>query len=448
MNLGELILALKPLLEDPSAHGPEIVDLLDRHASLSEFEVARFYVSRAVTPLLHEQARSQDRAERVTAARGALILSRVDAAQHLRRLVKDPDSIVRSHARASLHRLGLDDVALPDTRMDPRRGGGGPQGPGWWNPSGWSFGLYGIRQRRGAPASRNVQLKRTGTGKIAKPKLPELADTAALAKLLGLASARVFTPLLRPGEGPGAPYVAFEIPKASGGTRTIHAPRPALKAVQRPRGVDAVAFSGSSRTGWSIIAQASARSPPVQAELEGTWGDRDRQRRYQGRRRSNRREAHPVMPAKDAHRIGAPRTADVYEAFLAQLQQSTSESMGGDPWDDRTRVTPTISTRAARTVATLVERARDAGHAVLEPHLRAQESPRGAEAFHAADYRSLRRAGGVHRSGERASARFGRAEGTGFEHALELLNQVPYGVGGGALFPGRNRAGTISKGPR
>jgi len=233
MNLGELILALKPLLEDPSAHGPEIVDLLDRHASLSEFEVARFYVSRAVTPLLHEQARSQDRAERVTAARGALILSRVDAAQHLRRLVKDPDSIVRSHARASLHRLGLDDVALPDTRMDPRRGGGGPQGPGWWNPSGWSFGLYGIRQRRGAPASRNVQLKRTGTGKIAKPKLPELADTAALAKLLGLASARVFTPLLRPGEGPGAPYVAFEIPKASGGTRTIHAPRPALKAVQR-----------------------------------------------------------------------------------------------------------------------------------------------------------------------------------------------------------------------
>jgi hypothetical protein len=163
---------------------------------------------------------------RVTAAQGALILSRVDASQHLRRLVKDPDSIVRGRARAMLHRLGLDDVALPDTRVDLERWhrAVGPLVLGRWNPSGWSFGLYGARQ---------VQLKRTGKGKVEKPKLPPIADAKALAKLLGLGSADDFTPLLRPGEGPGAPYVAFEIPKASGGTRTIHAPRPALKGVQR-----------------------------------------------------------------------------------------------------------------------------------------------------------------------------------------------------------------------
>lgn len=224
MNLGELILALKPLLADPAIHSAEIVDLLDRHMSLSEFEVARFYVSRAVTPLLLEQAHSPDRASRVTAARGALILSRVDAAKHLRRLVKDADSIVRSHARASLRHLGLDDVALPDTRMQLRRGPARPLRAGEWNPSGWSFGLFG---------RRNVQLTRTGQRKVEKPPLPVLADPSALAAFLGLTSAQVFAPLLRPGEGAGAPYVAFEIPKASGGTRTIHAPRPILKAIQR-----------------------------------------------------------------------------------------------------------------------------------------------------------------------------------------------------------------------
>src|SRR5262249_29372033 len=39
--------------------------------------------------------------------------------------------------------------------------------------------------------------------------------------------------LLRPGAGPGRPYVAFDVPKASGGVRTQHAPRAALKRVQR-----------------------------------------------------------------------------------------------------------------------------------------------------------------------------------------------------------------------
>jgi retron-type reverse transcriptase len=223
MNLGELILALKPLLADPSANGPEIVDLLDRHTSLSEFEVARFYVSRAIAPMLVQQASSPDPVLRVTAARGALVLSRVDASRHLRRLVKDADPIVRSHARAMVKRLGLDDVALPDTRMELRP----PPRPfqlGAWNPTGWSFGLFGRRQ---------IQLKRTGQGKVSKPSLPVVRDVPALSKLLGLSSEEAFTPLLRPGEGAGAPYVAFEIAKASGGRRTIHAPRPALKSVQR-----------------------------------------------------------------------------------------------------------------------------------------------------------------------------------------------------------------------
>jgi hypothetical protein len=50
--------------------------------------------------------------------------------------------------------------------------------------------------------------------------------------LLGITETDL-APLLRPGSGPGCPYVAFEVPKASGGVRVLHAPRTALKRLQR-----------------------------------------------------------------------------------------------------------------------------------------------------------------------------------------------------------------------
>ncbi len=225
MNLGELILALKPLLEEPSANSAAIIDLLERHKSLAEFEVARFYVSSAFAPVVERQVKEVDPHKRALATRGiATVLARSDAARILRRLVKDPHPLVRSAARASVRRLGLDDVALPDTRFEvpryPR-----PLAPGLWNPSGWSFGLY----RRGG----GVQLRRKGKGTAPRPTLPNISGVDALAKLLGLGSEKELVALQRAGEGNGSPYVAFTIDKARGGTRTIHAPKKKLKAVQR-----------------------------------------------------------------------------------------------------------------------------------------------------------------------------------------------------------------------
>ncbi len=222
MNLGELILALKPLLAEPATHGAAIVELLDRHRSLAEFEVARFYVSHALAPVIETQARSLDPHERAIAARGiGTLLARVDAARLLRRMVKDADPVVRSRARASMRRLGLSDVALPDTRFAVPRTAR-PLVPGLWNPSGWCFGLFG---------RRDVRLVRTGKG--VKPSLPAIADVASLAALLGVGGEEELTRLLRSGEKAGSPYVAFAIPKASGGTRTIHAPCAPLRRVQR-----------------------------------------------------------------------------------------------------------------------------------------------------------------------------------------------------------------------
>ncbi len=217
MNLGELILALKPLLVDAQDNSSKIALLLEEHRSLAEFEVARFYVSREFAPVIDQQVTSPDPNVRATAVRAAAsLLARSDGARLLRRMVKDADPVVRHAARASVRHLGLDDVALPDTRVpkDHRLGR--------WAPTGWSFGLYG---------DVDVRLKRKG--KVQKPTLPPINDVTALAKLVGVASARSLDALLRAGEQAGSPYVTFEIPKARGGTRTIHAPRKTLKSVQR-----------------------------------------------------------------------------------------------------------------------------------------------------------------------------------------------------------------------
>ena len=233
MNLGELLFELEPLLAAPAENRARIVKLLEENQQLAEMEVARLHVSRSFAPVLEAQARSEDPRERAGAARAIpLVVGRTAAARLLRRLVKDPDSLVRHAARAGVRRLGLDDVATPDTRYKPSRWAR-PLSPGAWNPSGWSFGLY---RGDGGLATRRKQGKAAPSAaqrKIEKLALPEIATPAALAKLLGLPSPRAIARFLRPGEGAGSGYVAFVVPKRTGGERRIHAPRAALKKIQR-----------------------------------------------------------------------------------------------------------------------------------------------------------------------------------------------------------------------
>jgi alpha-ketoglutaric semialdehyde dehydrogenase len=194
-------------------------------------------------------------------------------------------------------------------------------------------------------------------------------------------------------------------------------------------GVDALAFSGSSRTGWSIIAQASARFLPVQAELGGNNGAivavsadlkaaadaiADGAFGFAGQRCTSNRRAIVL--------------AEVYEAFLAQLQQSTSQLICGDPLDIGTRVSPMISARAAQTVAALVERARDAGYAVLQPHLPLERLGSEAEAFHPPTIVLCDEPGAFIVQEESFGPILVLQKARDFEHALELLNQVSYGL--------------------
>ncbi|MBK9261018.1 MAG: RNA-directed DNA polymerase [Polyangiaceae bacterium] len=224
MSLVGLLFELKPLLEDRERNFDRIVELLEKHRNLAEYEVARFYVSRNWLDPISKRLASIDPRERLRGVRLIpLLFARATAAQHLRRMVKDADMAVASAARAAVHSLGIADVAPPDRRAPPPRYPG-PSALGGWNPSGWTFGLH-----RDHWAFRANRAKAKTPPKADVPPLKTPKDLAALlgVKVTALRS------LSRPGTGPGSGYVEFEIPKRTGGVRRISAPRMPLKRVQR-----------------------------------------------------------------------------------------------------------------------------------------------------------------------------------------------------------------------
>ncbi|XXF79929.1 reverse transcriptase family protein [Myxococcaceae bacterium GXIMD 01537] len=219
MNLAGLLLELKPLLADPEAHFERIVELMERHQGLAELEVARFFVGARLEPV-SRLLRSVDPRERLRGVRLIpLLFARTTAAGHLRRMVKDADPRVGAMARATVRRLGLADVAPPD-RWATGSASAGRSAPGQWNPTGWNFGVGAVREhvRRRPPPTVGP--------------LPALESREDVAALVGVPAAELDA-LMRPGTGPGSGYVEFEVPKRTGGTRRISAPRAKLKAAQR-----------------------------------------------------------------------------------------------------------------------------------------------------------------------------------------------------------------------
>jgi RNA-directed DNA polymerase len=225
LSPAQLILQLRQLLEDRAANSARIHELLERHQDLAEYQVARFYVARHLVPQAEQLISEIDPRQRLA---GIELISfgfpRTLAGKLLRRVVKDPDATVRKRARAVAARLGLEDVALPDTRYDVRRSRFGK-----YDPTGWAFGLFRRHAlhdwaRKPRPATRIAALGAQG--------LPKLASVDELGKWLGC-DRKGLARLMRPGTRTGSAYVEFEIPKAKGGTRRIAAPRRALRTAQR-----------------------------------------------------------------------------------------------------------------------------------------------------------------------------------------------------------------------
>lgn len=234
MDVATLVARLIPVLDDPIANSDEILGLLGRHCALADYEVVRFLVAKRTESLVHELLADPDPQKRRTAVRWVeLTFPRSPAARILRAATRDRSRTVRRAAVHATRALRLDDVALPDraevrTPARPAREGINPftqermvfpavparlvhRG---FNATGWRFGLYPTRQSRRA-----------------SPALSALVSREDVEKFLGISPSEL-SRLLRPGAGPGCPYVAFVVPKASGGERTLHAPRPELKRLQ------------------------------------------------------------------------------------------------------------------------------------------------------------------------------------------------------------------------
>lgn len=224
MHPAELIFELRSLLADPTGNAPKISALLERHTDMAEYQIARFYVARHTASTAETLLSDPDPRSRHAGVELIRFgFPRSLAAKLLRRVVKDPDARVRGRARSTVVKLGLDDIALPDTRY-----AGGPRARfGNYNPTGWAFGLFRHHDhsdRKPEPAARVAALGAQG--------LPAITTRSELCALIGIEEAQL-TKLLRPGCEPGAAYVEFEIPKAKGGSRRIAAPRGPLRKVQR-----------------------------------------------------------------------------------------------------------------------------------------------------------------------------------------------------------------------
>jgi RNA-directed DNA polymerase len=238
MDVATLVSKLIPLLGDPVANSDAILGLLSRGSSLADYEVAKFLVAKRTEAFVQGLLTNPDPRVRRTAIRWVeLTFARSPAARILRDATKDRSKLVRQAAFRATRVLRIDDVALPDTLpasrvpQVPARVGinpftkqpmliaARPAQPArhrGFNPTGWRFGLYPALRgaRRPSPA---IAALRT------KEDVERLLDTTAA----------TLAPLLRPGAGPGCPYVAFEVAKATGGVRTLHAPRDPLKRLQR-----------------------------------------------------------------------------------------------------------------------------------------------------------------------------------------------------------------------
>jgi len=216
-TLVEVLVELKQLgASDAPDRLARIAALFADPKAPAELQIGRHYLARQLAGEVATQLDSLDPRERRAAiATARQVFARSDAARVLRRVYQDPDPGVRSLARRTIAKLGLQTVAPSEIRArTPEQ-------------ASWAFGIF-PSEPRVRPAPRAP----TRPSALAAHGLPALASPADVARLVGVDTVALAR-LMRPGVGPGSGYVEFEIAKAKGGTRRIAAPRAPLRKVQR-----------------------------------------------------------------------------------------------------------------------------------------------------------------------------------------------------------------------
>jgi len=198
MNPVEAIVALKALGEKKPLDLAAVADVLERVEGLIEEELVGAFAFSLVSHIaMFELLHSVEPADRLSGVTLAGRFGRLHSGTFLRHAVKDPHRPVASAANSAVHRLALPEVGLPLQ----------PSMPG--TVGGWSFGA-GRHRSWG---------KKKYPARIAALREPHELETALGLQETELRAVRR--------------YVEFTVPKRKGGVRTLAAPHPRLKQLQR-----------------------------------------------------------------------------------------------------------------------------------------------------------------------------------------------------------------------
>lgn len=234
MNPVEAILELERLKATKPVDLAAVARVLEGVEGLAEEDIVGTFAFELISPrAVFTLLKSREPSERLAAVELVARLGRLHAGSFLRHAIKDPDLQVENRARRHLTRLRLPEVGLPLPLPSFARAFGKQS----WTVAGWRFGVVG----------------RYGEGKY-----PVRADLSSAARAeVHLRVPLASLPSLRR-------YAEFTVPKRRGGVRSLAAPHPALKQVQR-RLLDAVLSrlavhraSTAFSNGSSVVTNAAA----------------------------------------------------------------------------------------------------------------------------------------------------------------------------------------------
>ncbi|HSD86416.1 MAG TPA: reverse transcriptase domain-containing protein [Kofleriaceae bacterium] len=226
LTLVELVSELKALVVEPDGTKLDaIAALFEDPRAPAEYQVARHFVAKHLRANVQALANDPDpKRRRAAIAMVATMFPRSAAIGVLRPLMLDVDAKVRYAASRAIGALHARDVSPLDVRYNPN------PAPRSTDRAAWAFGIFTSKFESARAAPRPA----ARVDWIARNGLPAIASAAALRELLHIADEEAMMALMRPGAGAGSAYIEFEIAKAKGGAkRTIAAPRPELRRVQR-----------------------------------------------------------------------------------------------------------------------------------------------------------------------------------------------------------------------
>jgi aminomuconate-semialdehyde/2-hydroxymuconate-6-semialdehyde dehydrogenase len=206
-------------------------------------------------------------------------------------------------------------------------------------------------------------------GVISPWNLPLLLFTWKVAPALACGNVIIAKPSE---ETPGSATLLAEVMAEAGAPpgvfNLVHGfgPNSAGEAIVKNRGVNALTFTGESKTGATIMRQAADGVRPVSFELGGknaalVFADCDFEKTVEGVARSTFLNTGQVCLCTERVYVERP----IYERFVAAIAQKARAMRLGDPWDTETQMGPLISCGHRDKVMSYYDLARAEGAEVM-----------------------------------------------------------------------------------